>query len=415
MCLLLFLGACGKSAQIPLYVWLPDAMAGPTPVSALIHAATMVTAGVYMVARSNALYRLSPTAMIVVSLVGACTALFAATIGIQQWDIKKVLAYSTVSQLGFMFIGVGVGAFTAGVFHLITHAFFKACLFLGSGSVIHAMGGEQDMRNMGGLRSKIPITFWTFLIATIAIAGFPPFAGFFSKDEILGSALSTPYLPAAVRYIVWALGTVAALCTAYYMFRLVFLTFYGDFRGTHEQEHHLHESPPTMTIPLIVLATLSTIGGLALAWNHNIAHWLAPIYPPIEGRETGFEIANEYMLMGVAVVVAAIGTWLAYVRFFKRGLAADAQFAESMPAVARGMENKWYVDEFYGATVVRPLERTSTFLWRGVDAVIDGLAAMLGYTVAAIGDLLRFFQTGNVRNYALMLFLGVMVFIWVLA
>src|SRR5581483_9066603 len=258
ICLLLFLGACGKSAQIPLYVWLPDAMAGPTPVSALIHAATMVTAGVYMIARSNALYRLAPDAMMVVAIVGSVTALFAATIGIRQWDIKKVLAYSTVSQLGFMFIGVGVGAFTAGVFHLVTHAFFKACLFLGSGSVIHAMSGEQDIRKMGGLRSKIPITYWTFLIATIAIAGFPPFAGFFSKDEILGSALSSPYLPAGVRYLVWGLGSVAALCTAYYMFRLVFLTFFGDFRGTHEQEHHLHESPATMTIPLIVLATLST-------------------------------------------------------------------------------------------------------------------------------------------------------------
>src|SRR5205085_11904589 len=257
ICLLLFLGATGKSAQIPLFVWLPDAMAGPTPVSALIHAATMVTAGVYMIVRSNVLYRLSPTAMAVVAIVGACTALFAATIGIRQWDIKKVLAYSTVSQLGFMFIGVGVGAFVGGLFHVVTHAFFKACLFLGSGSVIHAMGGEQDIRKMGGLRSKIPITYWTFLIATIAIAGFPPFAGFFSKDEILGSALSTPYLPAGARWLVWILGTLAALGTAYYMFRLVFLTFFGGFRGTDEQEHHVHESPATMSVPLVVLAALS--------------------------------------------------------------------------------------------------------------------------------------------------------------
>jgi NADH-quinone oxidoreductase subunit L len=415
ICLLLFLGACGKSAQIPLYVWLPDAMAGPTPVSALIHAATMVTAGVYMIVRSNALYRLSPTAMMVVAIVGACTALFAATIGIRQWDIKKVLAYSTVSQLGFMMIGVGVGAFTAGIFHLVTHAFFKACLFLGSGSVIHAMSGEQDIRKMGGLKSKIPITYWTFFIATIAIAGFPPFAGFFSKDEILGSALSTPYLPAGVRYLVWGLGSIAAFCTAYYMFRLVFLTFFGQFRGTHEQEHHLHESPATMTIPLIVLAALSTIGGLALAWHHNLAHWLAPIYPELEGRVSEFEIANEYLLMGVAVAIAALGTWLAYARFYKRGLEADAQFEANSPALARAIENKWYVDELYGAIIVRPLEQISQFFWRVVDAVIDGIAAMLGYVVQGFGDLLRFFQTGNVRNYALMLFLGVIVFIWVIA
>jgi NADH-quinone oxidoreductase subunit L len=415
ICLLLFLGAAGKSAQIPLYVWLPDAMAGPTPVSALIHAATMVTAGVYMVARSNALYRLSPTALLVVSIIGALTALFAATIGIRQWDIKKVLAYSTVSQLGFMFIGVGVGAFTAGVFHLVTHAFFKACLFLGSGSVIHAMSGEQDIRKMGGLWKKIPITAWTFMIATIAIAGFPPFAGFFSKDEILGSALSSPYLPAGARWLVWILGTVAALCTAYYMFRLVFLTFFGDFRGTHEQEHHVHESPWTMTLPLVVLAALSTVGGLALAWRHALAHWLAPIYPAIEGKETGFEIANETMLMGVATVVAALGTWMAYQRFYKRGLKADAAFAERAPVVARALENKWYVDELYEAIIVRPLEKTSQFLWRGIDVTIDGILSLGAYLVALIGDLLRFFQTGNVRNYALMFFIGVIVFVWVFA
>src|SRR5437762_1455306 len=276
ICLLLFVGATGKSAQIPLYIWLPDAMEGPTPVSALIHAATMVTAGVYMVARSNALYRLSPSAMLVVALVGALTALFAATIGIRQFDIKKVLAYSTVSQLGFMFIGVGVGAYTAGVFHLVTHAFFKACLFLGSGSVIHAMSGEQDMRKMGGLKSKIPQTFRTFLIATIAIAGIPPLAGFFSKDEILASALANPYFPQWFNVIIWILGSLAAFCTAFYMFRLVYLTFFGAFRGTHDQEHHLHESPWTMTLPLIVLAALSAAGGAILGWPHRhfLAAWL---------------------------------------------------------------------------------------------------------------------------------------------
>ena len=233
ICLLLFVGATGKSAQLPLYVWLPDAMAGPTPVSALIHAATMVTAGVYMIARSNVLYRLSPTAMMVVAIIGGLTALFAATIGLRQFDIKKVLAYSTVSQLGFMFIGVGVGAFSAGVFHLVTHAFFKACLFLGSGSVIHAMSGEQDIRNMGGLRKKIPHTFWTFAIATYAISGLPFAAGFFSKDEILVSAWATPYFPAVGKFI-WLLGTLAAFCTAFYMYRLLYLTFYGTFRGTHD-------------------------------------------------------------------------------------------------------------------------------------------------------------------------------------
>ncbi|MEO8035908.1 MAG: NADH-quinone oxidoreductase subunit L, partial [Acidobacteriota bacterium] len=416
----LFLGAAGKSAQIPLYVWLPDAMAGPTPVSALIHAATMVTAGVYMVVRSNALFRLSPTAMMVVATVGALTALFAATIGIRQWDIKKVLAYSTVSQLGFMFIGVGVGAFTAGLFHVVTHAFFKACLFLGAGSVIHAMSGEQDIRSMGGLRKKIPITYWTFLIATIAIAGFPPFAGFFSKDEILASALANPYFPKAFNIFIWSLGTAAAYCTAYYMFRLVYLTFFGEFRGTHEQEHHLHESPPSMTIPLVVLATLSIVGGMILGWPHHhfLAAWLGPVFPEMPGRPEGqYEIAPnaEYLLMFASTAVAAFGAWMAYRRFYKRGLAADEDFARALPAVAAGMENKWYVDELYGKVIVRPIERFSRFLWKVVDATIDGIAALIGYVTAAVGDLLRFFQTGNVRNYALMFFAGVVVFIWVLA
>ena len=422
ICLLLFLGATGKSAQIPLYIWLPDAMAGPTPVSALIHAATMVTAGVYMIARSNVLYRLSPTAMLVVAFIGALTALFAATIAVRQNDIKKVLAYSTVSQLGFMFIGVGVAAYTAGIFHLVTHAFFKACLFLGSGSVIHAMSGEQDIRNMGGLWKKIPITAWTFLIATITIAGFPPFAGFFSKDEILVSALTTPYLPLAFNRLIWAMGTVAALFTAYYMFRLFFLTFMGDFRGTHEQEHHIHESPLTMTVPLIVLAALSILGGLLgipgaigeqLHIRHFLGEWLAPIYP----MRTTFEAPErvEWFLMLTSTAVAVFGAWLAYNRFYKRGVAGDIALEKDLPGLTRTLENKYYVDEFYGDVVVTPLERASQFLWRGVDALIDGLLALLGYTVALFGDLMRFFQTGNVRNYALMFFVGVIVFIWVMA
>jgi NADH-quinone oxidoreductase subunit L len=427
ICLLLFLGAAGKSAQIPLFVWLPDAMAGPTPVSALIHAATMVTAGVYMIVRSNVLYRLSPTAMAVVAIVGACTALFAATIGIRQWDIKKVLAYSTVSQLGFMFIGVGVGAFVGGLFHVVTHAFFKACLFLGSGSVIHAMGGEQDIRKMGGLAKKIPITAWTFRIATYAIAGLPLAAGFFSKDEILASALVSPFLPQPVRIVVWLLGTVAAFCTSFYMYRLVYLTFFGKFRGTHEQEHHLHESPWTMTLPLIILAALSIFGGLLgvphvlghpFHFDHFLAHWLAPVFPEIHGaREAFFEISasTEWTLMFVATGFAVLGWLLARSRYLNRGLEADEQFERRMPAVAHGMENKWYVDELYGATIVRPLERFSTFLWKIVDAVIDALLRLLGAVVEAAGDLLRFFQTGNVRNYALMFFVGVIVFIWAYA
>ena len=422
ICLLLFLGATGKSAQIPLYIWLPDAMAGPTPVSALIHAATMVTAGVYMIARTNVLYLLSPTAMMVVASIGALTALFAATIAIRQNDIKKVLAYSTVSQLGFMFIGVGVGAFTAGIFHLVTHAFFKACLFLGSGSVIHAISGEQDIRSMGGLWKKIPITAWTFLIATCAIAGFPPLSGFFSKDEVLVSALGSPYLPLTLDRVIYFMGTIAAFFTAYYMFRLFFLTFTGKFRGTHEQEHHIHESPATMTIPLIVLAGLSIVGGIlgipaAIGEHLHMPHFLGAWLEPIYARGAAFEVPArvEWFVMLVSTAVAVFGAWISYNRFFKVGLAADAELAKRAPALARTLENKYYVDEFYDDTIVTPLERFSRFLWRGVDAVIDGLLALLGYAVALFGDLLRFFQTGNVRNYALMLFLGVIVFIWVFA
>jgi len=417
ICLLMFVGATGKSAQIPLYVWLPDAMAGPTPVSALIHAATMVTAGVYMIARSNVLYRLSPSAMMVVALIGGFTALFAATIGLRQWDIKKVLAYSTVSQLGFMFIAVGVGAFSAGVFHLVTHAFFKACLFLGSGSVIHAMSGEQDMRNMGGLRDKIPQTYRTFAIATYAIAGLPLAAGFFSKDEILVSAWATPYFPGVGKFV-WLLGTLAAFCTAFYMYRVLYLTFYGKFRGTHEQEHHLHESPATMTGPLWVLAILSIFGGL-LSLPHGIWHgpslskWLHSITPEVPGTfgEIHIGLGTEVTVALISTLVAITGWILARNLYKEKQLASDAAFAENYPGVARAIENKWYVDELYGAIVVRPLVLLSRFFWKGVDAVIDGIAATLGFVVRGFGDILRFFQTGNVRNYALMFFIGVIVFI----
>ena len=416
ICLLLFLGACGKSAQLPLYVWLPDAMAGPTPVSALIHAATMVTAGVYMIARSNVLYRLAPEAMAVVAIVGGLTALFAATIGLRQFDIKKVLAYSTVSQLGFMFIGVGVGAFSAGVFHLVTHAFFKACLFLGSGSVIHAMSGEQDIRNMGGLKSKIRQTYLTFAIATYAIAGLPLAAGFFSKDEILVSAWSTPYFPAIGKFV-WLLGTLAAFCTAFYMYRLVYLTFHGDFRGTHEQEHHLHESPPTMTIPLWILAALSVAGGL-LSLPHFIWHgwslssWLHPVIPDIAGvgHELHLDPKTEGIIALISTIVAITGWLVARSLYKDKQLASDVAFEEKAPALARAIENKWYVDELYAAIIVRPLAAVSRFFWKGVDALIDGIAAMLGFTVRMFGDVMRFFQTGNVRNYALMFVVGVVVF-----
>jgi NADH-quinone oxidoreductase subunit L len=423
ICLLLFLGACGKSAQIPLYVWLPDAMAGPTPVSALIHAATMVTAGVYMIARSNVLYRLAPGAMMVVALIGALTALFAATIAIRQFDIKKVLAYSTISQLGFMFIGVGVGAFTAGIFHLVTHAFFKACLFLGSGSVIHAMSGEQDMRRMGGLRDKIPQTFRTMQWATFAIAGLPLGAGFFSKDEILVSAWATPYFP-GVGKLVWLMGTVAAFFTAFYMYRLYYLTFYGKFRGTHEEEHHVHESPPSMTVPLWILGGLSLAGGLlgipqvfGLPPMNLIETWLHPVIPHLANAHGVIEIpaATEMIIAAISTLLAIAGWWLAKSRYQVPQLAGDESIARAAPALVRTLEHKYYVDEMYDKTIVHPLEKMSEFLWRGVDALIDGLLAMVGYVVATIGDLLRFFQTGNVRNYALMFFVGVLVFMWVLA
>ncbi len=416
ICLLLFLGACGKSAQIPLYVWLPDAMAGPTPVSALIHAATMVTAGVYMIARSNVLYRLAPEAMMVVAIVGGLTALFAATIGLRQFDIKKVLAYSTVSQLGFMMIAVGVGAFAAGIFHLVTHAFFKACLFLGSGSVIHAMSGEQDIRNMGGLKDKIPQTFRTFAIATYAIAGLPLAAGFFSKDEILVSAWSTPFFP-GVGKLVWLLGTLAAFCTAFYMYRLVYLTFYGKFRGTHEQEHHLHESPPSMTVPLWILAILSIFGGLlslphALWHGWSLSSFLHPIMPALNGvPEIELHLSTELMIAAVSTAIAILGWWTARSLYKEKQLAADVAFEQRAPALARALENKWYVDELYAAIIVAPLAAISRFFWKGIDAIIDGLAAILGYAVRGFGEIMRFFQTGNVRNYALMFFIGVIVFV----
>jgi NADH-quinone oxidoreductase subunit L len=362
--LFLFIGACGKSAQIPLHVWLPDAMEGPTPVSALIHAATMVTAGVYMVARSSAIYAHAPNAMMVVAVVGASTAFFAASIGLAQYDIKRVLAYSTVSQLGYMFLACGVGAFTAAVFHLATHAFFKALLFLGSGSVIHGMSGEQDMRKMGGLRSKLPTTHLTMLIGCIAIAGIPPLAGFFSKDEILWSAFKVGGYGRAV----WFMGMVTAAMTAFYMFRLYHMTFSGSFRGGHEVEHHLHESPISMTLPLQVLAIGSIVAGFAgiphvidlLHVGNRIEHFLEPVFEaanetmkatilahPAHG--TGLELA----LMAGSVVLAAVSILVARGIFMADAAAADARLAASVGGLHRLLLHKYYVDEIYGALFVR--------------------------------------------------------------
>jgi NADH-quinone oxidoreductase subunit L len=368
---------------------------------------------------------MSPTAMAVVAFVGALTALFAATIGIAQNDIKKVLAYSTVSQLGFMFLAAGVGAYVAAIFHLVTHAFFKACLFLGSGSVIHAMGGEQDIRKMGGLSKHIPVTHWTFAVATFAIAGFPIGAGFFSKDEILASALATPHF-ATLGKVVWAMGTIAALFTAFYMYRLYYLTFRGEFRGTHEQEHHLHESPKSMTIPPMVLAALSAVGGLVLGfphiWSgilhapHLLNHFLEPIFTNVAGLHEGiYELhaSTEWMVMGLSTALAAAGWWFAKSKYATDGLASDEAFHANMPAVASTLENKYWVDELYEGVVVNPLNRISVFFWKIVDAIIDGLLSLGAYFIAALGDIFRFFQTGNVRNYALMLFVGLVVFIWV--
>jgi len=408
--LCLFVGAAGKSAQLPLYVWLPDAMAGPTPVSALIHAATMVTAGVYVVARANVFFRLSPAAMAVVALVGGATALFAAIIGTAQTDIKKVLAYSTVSQLGYMFLACGVGAFVAGMFHVMTHAFFKALLFLGSGSVIHAMGGEQDMRRMGGLRRALPVTFWTFLAGTLALAGIPIWAGFFSKDEILGAVFArNPAL--------WAVGFAAAGLTSFYMFRLVYLTFFGTFRGTEEERHHLHESPRSMTVPLIVLAVLSTVGGLVglpafLGERANLFHrFLDPAVPPIASGPAIAELGRgvEIALIAASVAIALAGWALARVCYAGgRAGTIPERFVRAFPGVHRVVANKFYVDELYEAVLYRPFRALARFFWKAIDVlIIDGVVNAGSFLVELAGDLLRFFTTGNVRNYALTFLLGI--------
>ncbi len=405
--LLLFVGATGKSAQLPLYVWLPDAMAGPTPVSALIHAATMVTAGVYMIARMHALYILAPTSMLVVATVGALTALFAATIGLLQTDIKKVLAYSTVSQLGYMFVGVGVGAFSAGIFHLMTHAFFKGLLFLGAGSVIHGMHGEQDMQKMGGLRAYQPITFWTFVAATLAITGIPGFAGFFSKDEILAQAFA---MPNGGPWL-WAIGFVAAGCTSFYMFRLLFLTFFGECRADEHTRHHIHESPWTMTLPLAILAVLSVVGGyvgLPAHWltGDAFGRFLEPVFGASE--EAHLSMSTEYMLMAASSGVAFLGLGIAYLFYIVQpGL--PMLLAYQAGRLYELIYNKYYVDEVYDLLFIRPTVIFSTWTWRIFDVgVIDGLVNGAAEAVQANSGLWRRWQTGNTQQYAVSMLLGAM-------
>jgi NADH-quinone oxidoreductase subunit L len=453
--LLLLVGAAGKSAQLPLYVWLPDAMAGPTPVSALIHAATMVTAGVYMIGRNAVIFQHAPITLGVVAAIGTATALMAGTIGLVQNDIKRVLAYSTVSQLGYMFLAMGVGAYAAGIFHLYTHAFFKALLFLGSGAVIHALAGEQDMRNMGGLRKALPITFWTFLIGTIAIAGIPPLAGFFSKDEILGSTYSSGH------QLLWAIAALTALLTATYMFRLVFLTFFGERRhdapatpahpeeeeptaqlaghasavghggaptahqppGTaHANSHghahaHLHDAPPAMAFTLVVLAIGSIFAGFvgipaALGGSNRIEHFLAPSFEAHATAigEGGDEKSAELALMGVSVGAALAGIVLAWYFWYRNRAAADGA-ARSLSPIYTLLLNKYYVDELYDATIVHPIHTASAVgLWRGADVgLIDGAVNGVGALVRVTSSGLRRLQTGSIRTYAASLFAGVVL------
>jgi len=436
--LLLFVGAVGKSAQIPLYVWLPDAMEGPTPVSALIHAATMVTAGVYMVARMNAVYQLAPFAMDVVAIVGAITAIFAASMALVQNDIKKVLAYSTISQLGYMFLALGVGAFAAGIFHLMTHAFFKALLFLGAGSVIHAMSGEQDVRKMGGLWPKIPITAKTFAVATLAIAGIFPFAGFFSKDEILGQAFDR-------FFFLWIVGFITAGMTAFYMFRLLFLTFFGYSHADDHAQKHIHESPPAMTVPLIILAGLSVIGGWigwpgSLGGENRFERFLEPVLTGAV-TETGavkiahHALATEYFLMLLSLSIAGGGIWLAY-QFYRTKRIAPELVAGKWPKLYQLLLHKYYVDEIYDAAVVERTKDLGTLLGSfdanvidgvGVDGagwlarfgstlsiwwdkwIIDGLLNFSAKLMQLFSYPVRLLQTGMFSSYAMLILVGLVV------
>ncbi|MGA2234526.1 MAG: NADH-quinone oxidoreductase subunit L [Terriglobales bacterium] len=414
--LLLMVGAAGKSAQIPLYVWLPDAMEGPTPVSALIHAATMVTAGVYMVARSSVIFERAPTAMMAVAIIGTLTALFAATIGIAQTDIKKVLAYSTISQLGYMFMACGVGAFSAGIFHLMTHAFFKGLLFLAAGSVIHGIGGEQDMRKMGGLRLYMPWTFATMGIATLAIAGIPPFAGFWSKDEILWKAFNASW-------VYWLIGVITAFITSFYMFRLMYMTFGGEYRGAVVQQAHghdghdahghgqghghgePHESPWVMLGPLVILAVLSVVGGF-VGYGNRFEHFLAPVFQGAMevAQETSHEAVDhtlEYLLMGVSISVAVLGWLLAYL-LYSRHPQLPARIAAKLDGLYQAVAHKYYIDELYDALFVKPLiEGSTTILWHDIDqGVIDAAVNDSADAARHVSDNVRHMQSGNLRSYA---------------
>jgi len=440
--LALFIGATGKSAQIPLFVWLPDAMEGPTPVSALIHAATMVTAGVYMVARSNWIYQLAPEAMAVVAIVGAMTALFAASIGLVQNDIKRVLAYSTVSQLGYMFLALGVGAFSAGVFHLMTHAFFKALLFLGSGSVIHAMHHEQDMRKMGDLKNKIPVTFYTMAIGTLAIAGIPGLAGFFSKDEILWQAFSSEH----GHILLWLIGAIVAGMTSFYMFRLLFMTFFGESHVDPHVEHHIHESPKRMTVPLMVLAVGSVLAGyLGLPkWlGPNVFEkWLEPVFEPLQVAGTAAAAHVEHSaslevgMAGVSVAIAVVGFLIAFMTYYRKSDLAE-RVSTQFKGLYTALVNKWYVDELYDALFVNRSKDLGRGLWRFdgkvVDGtvngaafstvksalgsgwwdrwIVDGLVRFVGGLVKTASWPIRLAETGYTQNYALVMVIGVLFFV----
>lgn len=405
--ILLFIGATGKSAQLPLFTWLPDAMAGPTPVSALIHAATMVTAGIYMIARSNILFSLSPVTLDLIAVIGLLTAIIAAIIALTQTDIKKVLAYSTVSQLGYMFLGLGVGAYTGAFFHVITHAFFKALLFLGAGSVIHAMSNEQDMRNMGGLKKKLPLTFFTMLMGTIAISGLPPFSGFFSKDEILAHVYEH-------NKVMWAIGIFGALLTAFYMFRMMFLTFWGKFRGTDAQASHLHESPVSMTFPLIVLAILSVIGGFigiphVLGGHHWLDEYLSPVFNMSKNilPALALDHTTEFILMGVSVGGVIISIIYAYIKYIKNNEVPVSDTAERS-GLAKLSYHKFYLDEFYANIIQKPLDALSIFFYKVIDkSGIDGIVNGLGKGSVEASKTLRLLQTGNVGFYIFAMVIGV--------
>jgi NADH-quinone oxidoreductase subunit L len=410
MTLLLFMGATGKSAQIPLYVWLPDAMEGPTPVSALIHAATMVTAGVYMVARCHALFILAPFTMGVVAIIGAATAIYAASIGLVQNDIKRVLAYSTISQLGYMFLACGVGAFSAGIFHLMTHAFFKALLFLAAGSVMHALAGELNMQKMGGLKKYTPITFWCFLAATLAISGIPLFSGFFSKDEILWKVFSSPH----GHFLLWLVGVITAGLTAFYMFRLFFMVFLGKSRMDPHVESHVHESPRPMTIPLMVLAVLSVLGGYvgippSLGGSNRFEGFLSSVF---EGGHTVAEEATvhapatEYLMMVVSIAVILVSIFIAY-RFYIKNPGIPRRLAEKYKTVYGILYHKYYVDEIYNKTIVTPLLNLALFLWKSFDVlIIDGTANGVASFAGWASRVIRKTETGYLRNYALSLLFG---------